>query len=468
MFTNLGANKGAITKNGEGRLTLSGNNSANQLGAIQINAGAVRISNAGALGNTTDPTNITGGTATAVLELTNNISVAETIVIGSKTTAANTTLRNVSGNNTLTGTVTLFGGGTEFNIESEAGLLTINSNLQTPASALRFLNISGAGDVALLGNIQDNGAGTIGLTKSGAGTLALSGTNTYTGSTTLNGGLVTSVANVAVASGSTLKFNGGAISVNSGAGYIQSNGGTVDVNGQTIAAGSYEATLLATSGSKLMNSSASAAIIDGTGNKNTVWINSAGVTIETVGDLDIQSIVTHGSSNNGFTKTGAGTLTLSNTGNSLGSGTVAVSAGTLYLSGNLGAGSVDVGSAGTIGGDGTLTGNLAFLAGADFLFNPTTTLTVNDGTVSFGGFSITDLAGLTNAVANGTYTLIDGTATFDTTNVSNFGSANAYDLGGGKSAYFESGSLNLVVIPEPRAALLGGLGLLALLRRRRG
>jgi hypothetical protein len=30
-----------------------------------------------------------------------------------------------------------------------------------------------------------------------------------------------------------------------------------------------------------------------------------------------------------------------------------------------------------------------------------------------------------------------------------------------------TGQVNLVVIPEPRAALLGGLGLLALLRRRR-
>jgi hypothetical protein len=74
---------------------------------------------------------------------------------------------------------------------------------------------------------------------------------------------------------------------------------------------------------------------------------------------------------------------------------------------------------------------------------------------------------LTNAVAEGTYTLINGTAIFNFANVSNFGLANAYDLGGGKSAYFQSGSMNLVVIPEPRAALLGGLGMLVLLRRRR-
>jgi hypothetical protein len=35
-----------------------------------------------------------------------------------------------------------------------------------------------------------------------------------------------------------------------------------------------------------------------------------------------------------------------------------------------------------------------------------------------------------------------------------------------QTGYFTQGSLNVVVIPEPRAALLGGLGLLALLRRR--
>jgi len=49
----------------------------------------------------------------------------------------------------------------------------------------------------------------------------------------------------------------------------------------------------------------------------------------------------------------------------------------------------------------------------------------------------------------GTYTLIDGTAVIDFTNVSNIGEANAFDIGGGKSAYFQSGSLQVVVIPNP-------------------
>jgi hypothetical protein len=69
-------------------------------------------------------------------------------------------------------------------------------------------------------------------------------------------------------------------------------------------------------------------------------------------------------------------------------------------------------------------------------------------------------------VLDDTYTLIDGAATIDFTNVANLGLANAVSIGEGKSAYFESGSLNLVVIPEPSAALLGGLGMLVLLRRR--
>jgi len=68
----------------------------------------------------------------------------------------------------------------------------------------------------------------------------------------------------------------------------------------------------------------------------------------------------------------------------------------------------------------------------------------------------------------GTYFLLDGTASVDTANLNNLGLASAYVMGDtGKQAYFGTGSLNLVVIPEPRAAQLGGLGLLALLRRRR-
>jgi hypothetical protein len=96
-------------------------------------------------------------------------------------------------------------------------------------------------------------------------------------------------------------------------------------------------------------------------------------------------------------------------------------------------------------------------------------LQVSGAVTLYAGFGIDDLAGITwGSVAADTYTLIDGTlgaGVFDS--LSNNSLATAYDIGGGRSAYFQEGSLQLVVIPEPGTALLGGLGLLALLRRRR-
>ena len=146
-----------------------------------------------------------------------------------------------------------------------------------------------------------------------------------------------------------------------------------------------------------------------------------------------------------------------------------VSAGTLFVNGSLSSATNDVtvGTTATIGGDGSIAGNLTFDSGADFVFSVTTTLDVT-GAVTFGGFGIADLVGLDSSVAVGTYTLING-GTVDFTNVINVGPANAVSLGGGKSAYLQSGSLQAVVytIPEPGTVLLGGLGLLALLRRRR-
>jgi hypothetical protein len=58
-----------------------------------------------------------------------------------------------------------------------------------------------------------------------------------------------------------------------------------------------------------------------------------------------------------------------------------------------------------------------------------------------------------------------GTGVF--ANLANNNLVNAFDIGGGRSAYFEEGSLRLIVIPESSTILLGRLGLLALVRRRR-
>jgi hypothetical protein len=115
---------------------------------------------------------------------------------------------------------------------------------------------------------------------------------------------------------------------------------------------------------------------------------------------------------------------------------------------------------GVLGGNASILGNLSF-SGLDLFglrFDESSTLTVS-GTTTFGGaFGIANLVGLDSSVNFGTYTLIDGTVDF--TNVENVGLANAVGIGGGKLAYFEHGSLNLVVaVPEPTSFALLGLGI---------
>jgi hypothetical protein len=154
-----------------------------------------------------------------------------------------------------------------------------------------------------------------------------------------------------------------------------------------------------------------------------------------------------------------------------------VSAGTLLVTGTLGtagasATDVSVAADATVGGTGTISGNLS-LAATSLL----RVVDINDpltvaGTVTLGtGFGIANLRSVDwdNLELNTKYTLIDGTSTaFSTSNIANFGLANAVAVGGaGRTAYFDNGSLALYVIPEPAATLLGGLGALALLRRRR-
>jgi autotransporter-associated beta strand protein len=191
--------------------------------------------------------------------------------------------------------------------------------------------------------------------------------------------------------------------------------------------------------------------------------------------------------NFGFTKTGSSALTLSGTNTYTGStilnggtleisgnssavtGAVSVSAGTLLVSGQLG-GNVTVDATAIIGGTGTLGGDLTFDTASYFRI-----VDINDvlqviGNITFGsGFGIENLLGLDwdNLALNTPYTLISTTQTFGESDIFNFGAANAADVGTGRQAYFQNGSLQVIVIPEPSTALLGGLGLLLLLRRRR-
>lgn len=204
---------------------------------------------------------------------------------------------------------------------------------------------------------------------------------------------------------------------------------------------------------------------------DSATINSGGATIDSQAFAITIGQAMGGTG--GLTKTGSGSLTL--TGNSSYTGATQVSAGTLLVSGQLGSsevptGLITVGADGTFGGNGAIFGDLNFDADSNLLVvNLGDTLAVT-GTVTFGsGFGIANLFGIDwNALdLNTAYTVLSTTQTFSTSSIGNFGFDNRVAVGAGREAYFTNGSLQVVVIPEPSAALLGSLGVLCLLRRRR-
>ena len=167
----------------------------------------------------------------------------------------------------------------------------------------------------------------------------------------------------------------------------------------------------------------------------------------------------------GETRISAGTLKLAATGSLL-SSLITIESGAAFDASEVAGFQLAPGQA--IGGGGTFTGSMLMDAGVGLVFDPGNPLTVSSGTVSFGpGFGVDDIVGLDGTTAEGLYTLISGLV--DLTGVDNVGFANRISIGGGKEAYFQQGSLQLVVVPEPGLAAVAAAGLvggLAIVRRR--
>ncbi|MEY2584840.1 MAG: type secretion system secreted protein VgrG [Verrucomicrobiota bacterium] len=105
----------------------------------------------------------------------------------------------ISGSHTLS----IDGGATTgITINSGAGLTTIDSNLVLSGSC-QTVAVNNAAGLLVNGTV----GGTIGLTKTGSGTLLLGGTNTYTGTTTINGGTLSAAAPGALGGTSSIVVN---------------------------------------------------------------------------------------------------------------------------------------------------------------------------------------------------------------------------------------------------------------------
>jgi fibronectin-binding autotransporter adhesin len=368
---------------------------------------------------------------------------------------------------------------------ASGGNLTVQNNGSLTLSQGRF--IIGGGQSASASNTaatsvfsQTSGSTTIaanGVTNVGnitPGSLNISG-GTFTAGTfnmgvRANSTLTLSGANTVVTLGN-LSFGGGG----AGDGLVGTsvvanlNGGTLAVSTVTAPAVGNRTHTFNFDGGTLQARGSSATFFSPT-LALTAQVKAGGGTIDNNGfNIGIaQALLTDGTGG-GMTFKGGGTTTL--TGTSTYTGATTVSAGTLLVNGELGNSAVTVDSLATIGGTGTINGSLSFAANSFLQVVDFDDPLAVGGTITFGsGFGIANLLGINWDILDldTPYTVLSTTQTFGVGDIANFGIGNAVAVGSiGRQAYFTNGSLAVVVIPEPSAALLGGLGLLALLRRRR-
>ena len=200
-ITNPITGSGVITQVVGGTITLTASNSytgqtyINSLATTSPNAGIIRISNNDALGTTNGNTVI--GLAAAGyngrLELVGNITVPEPFQLGPRqtTTIDDPHILNVSGNNTLSGHIDCLANGTDYNIQSDAGLFTVAGNFIPPSTAgTRRLKLLGDGNGIYSGIISNSVSIAVAtlVTKSNLGTWTLTSSNIYRGATVISGG----------------------------------------------------------------------------------------------------------------------------------------------------------------------------------------------------------------------------------------------------------------------------------------
>ncbi len=377
IATQISGNQG-FTKFGTGTLTLSGAN--NLTGALTISEGALNIRTTNALGDTNSGTVVSSG---AALQIQGGITTnAESLMINGTGVSNNGALRNISGNNTFSGAITL---GSASTIQSDSGTLTLDVASGNAISATnQNITFSGSGNVTVADSISlGNGS----LTKSDGGTLTLSSSNSFSGGTTWGNsnaaGIISIGNNAALGTGTFTVSNAGTVGGNN---WIQSSDATARTisNNITVAGSGVN---FNTSGSGDLTFSGNVGL--GGTSVTTRNFNIVNSRTEFSGTIS-------GAANLG--KGSAGTLVLSGANTYTGSTTI--SGGTLQLGNGGTTGSLATGSAITVN------------SGGIFSINQSDTVTQG---IDFSGAAISGAGGFTQAGTGTTILTAANTYTGNTT-----------------------------------------------------
>ena len=521
---------GSFTQAGAGTTTLTVNNTYNGITTISAGTlamGSNRIANSPTIfiGNGATLLN-TGAAGSSFFTLSANQNITGTGATGFAThqnvgansyitTSGSTISNNASGTLTFS-RLDVRGAGNQITAgdiqsggaaASQRGLLLGNTasgdltitggSLTTNGGSTNFDmigNSSAAG--APVATLTINGGSYVNTASSGKTSLGNGGGNAATGTLTLTSGSATI---------NELAYNLGSFGGNTG---------TVNLDGGTLTA----STITSTSGTNRIFNFNGGQFVAGSGSFTigsglTLNVKNGGAKIDTNGNSFTISDALLNAGTGGLIKSGSGTLTL--TGTNTYTGATSVTAGNLVVNGSISTSILTtVATGATLGGSGTV-GSLTIDSGG--ALNPGNSpgiLTV-DGDYSQAGTLNLEINGLTpgsqhdqvnvdRTSGNGTVSLsgnlnvifgggsyvandlifillnddsdsISGTFSGLAQNgfVINYGgfdwniSYTANNTGVGTGTFTGGNDIALTAVPEPRAALLGGLGLLALLRRRR-
>jgi autotransporter-associated beta strand protein len=423
---------GNLTKQGTGQLILSGVNTytgTTTISAITAtpSAGSVLAQANNALGTGPATVMFNTGATSAQLQLSGGITLNNTTItttgVGSDLATGGTsgTIRNISGNNTITSQLNLTGGGGDSTYRADAGTLTFTGTVGSTATAGRNMNLVGAGNFVFTGLIRDsnqvpaNGSDKMNVVSSNTGLTIISGVaNTYTGATTVNAGSTLNVAVLAnintpssigagslagsaadLVIGGTLQYTGVTPQSTNRPYTINTTGGAIDASGAT--------------GAPVTLANTAAITLAGTNTARTLTITGGNTDVNTLAGI----IGNNGTGATSLLKSGTGTWAITATSTYTGATTVA--AGKLLNNGVLSAtSSVTVQNTGTFGGTGSIAGPLAVQTGGTLAPGNSPGVVTMTGTGAAG--AITMSSGSTYAVEVGGLATPDGTpGTYDQT-----------------------------------------------------